>query len=85
MTKRRLVGGGTEVIKQKLVAGAGGFSFPLPVPRLPDEVETEETALTVVLSETGLAWDNRIVFGVWRELVDSVKMVLADFESNGLV
>lgn len=45
----------------------------------------EETSLTVVLSETGLAWDNRIVFGVWRELVHSVKAVIDDFEFKGIV
>jgi len=45
----------------------------------------EETSLTVVLAETGLSWDNRIIFGVWRELVENVKAVTSDFESKGLV
>ena len=85
MTKRRMVDGTTQVIKQPLVAGAQGFSLPLPVPQAPSEVEMEESSLTVVLSETGLSWDNRIIFGIWRELIDNVKVVISDFESKGLV
>ena len=85
MTKRKMVDGTTKVIKQPLVSGAQGFSVPLPVPRSTDEVEAEETSLTVVLAETGLSWDNRIIFGVWREPIDNVKAVISDFESKGLV
>lgn len=85
MTKWKMVDGTTKVIKQPLVADAKGFSFPLAVPKFPEEVEMQETSLTVVLSETGLAWDNRIIFGVWRELVENVKAVISDFESKGLV
>ena len=85
MTKRRMVDGTTQVIKQPLVPGAQGFSSPCPIPQAPDEVEMEETSLTVVLSETGLGWDNRIIFGVWRELIANVKVVISDFESKGLV
>lgn len=44
----------------------------------------EETSLTVVLSETGLSWDNRIIFGVWRDLIHDVKDVISGFESKGL-
>jgi hypothetical protein len=85
MTKRKMVDGTTQVIKQPPVQGAQGYSFPLSVPQSLDKVEMQETSLTVVLSETGLAWDNRIVFGVWRELVASVKAVIDDFESKGVV
>jgi hypothetical protein len=85
MTKRRLVDGTTQVIKQPLVPGAQGLGLPKHVPRAPSEVEVEERTLTVVLSETGLSWDNRIVFGVWRELVANVKAVITDFEAGGLV
>jgi hypothetical protein len=85
MTKRKMVDGTTQVIKQPLVSGAQGFNFHLPVPRSSDEVEMEETSLTVVLAETGLSWDNRIIFGVWREFIDNVKAVISDFESKGLV
>ena len=84
MTKRKMVDGTMQVIKQPLVPGAQAFSLPLPHPT-PSEVEMEETSLTVVLSETGLAWDNQIIFGVWRRLIDDVKAVISDFECNGLV
>ena len=85
MTKRKLVDGTTEVIKQPLVVDARGASFPLPTPRPVGEVEAEETSLTLVLAETGLACDNKIVFGVWRELVENVKGVISEFESKGLL
>lgn len=44
----------------------------------------QETSLTVVLAETGLTWDNRIIFGVWRDLIEAVKDVISGFESKGL-
>jgi hypothetical protein len=79
MTKRKMVNGTTQVVKQPLVPGAQAFSLPLPAPA-PSEVEMEETSLTVVLSETGLKWDDRIIFGVWRELIENVKAVIRDFD-----
>jgi hypothetical protein len=85
LTKRKFVDGTTEVIKQPPVVDANGVSFPLPTSRSADEVEAQETSFTIVLAETGLRCDNRIVFGVWRELVENVKGVISEFESKGLV
>jgi hypothetical protein len=77
MTIRKTTDGEVRVHKQKLVPGATGFAFPLPAP---DEVDVQDPAFTVVLSETGLSWDNRIIFNVWRGLVASVKETIASFE-----
>lgn len=85
MTKRKMSDGSIQVFKQPLVAGIQELRHSLPIPSSPDDVEVEETSLTVVLAETGLAWDNRIIFGVWRELIENVKDVIGDFESKGLV
>ncbi len=84
MTKRKMVDGTTQVIKQPFVSVAQGSSVSLPIPSSPAEVEMEETSLTVVLAETGLSWDNRIIFGVWRDLIHDVKDVISGFESKGL-
>ena len=73
MTVRKGADGQVRVVKQPLVPGAIGFRPQLPAP---DEVDVQDPAFTVVLSETGLAYDNRIVFGVWRELIDNVKAVI---------
>ena len=82
MTKRLLADGTFSVVKHRLEAGAQIFDVPPPTP---SEVKVEERTFVVVLAETGLRCDNTTVVKVWREMIASVKGVISNFESKGLI
>jgi hypothetical protein len=74
------IGGRTTVVKQPFVSGSSGSKGELPSSASASEVDMQETAIVLVLADTGLACDNIQAIRVWRNMIDAVKGIIGTFE-----
>jgi len=79
MIKKRQADGTVSVVKRRL-SGVEDLPSALAASPAQGQANSEERAVVVVLSETGLRCDNITARQVWRDMVSEVKGTLARFE-----